>query len=61
MERLLVLIIRGVFNGDGVVTLTNFVALFALPFPSAGTFSSRGGKGGSETNFTTSSCSAQHM
>jgi hypothetical protein len=32
----------------------------SLPLPSTGTSSSCGGEGGSEMNFTTSSCSTQH-
>jgi hypothetical protein len=34
---------------------------FDLPFPSPCTSSSRGGEGGSETNFIISSCNTQHM
>jgi hypothetical protein len=33
LECLLILIVRGIFNGDGVVTLTSFVTLLRLAFP----------------------------
>jgi hypothetical protein len=33
LECLLIIIVRGIFNGDGVVTLTDFTTLLCLAFP----------------------------
>jgi hypothetical protein len=33
MERLLVLLVRRIFNDDGVVTFADFAALHGLAFP----------------------------
>jgi hypothetical protein len=57
LQRLPVLLVGRIFNGDGVVTLADFTPPLALP--SSGISTSRGGEAGSDTNFVRSSCSKQ--
>jgi hypothetical protein len=57
LERLPILVVGGVFNGDSVVTLTDFTVLLRFAFPLLWyIFKSCGGGGGSETYLVTSSC-----
>jgi hypothetical protein len=44
LERLTILVVRSVFNGDGVVTLADFAVLLQFALPLLGTSSCRGGK-----------------
>jgi hypothetical protein len=56
LKCFLVIFIRCVFDDNNVVPFADFAALFGLALPPSGISTSRGGKAGSETNFTISSC-----
>jgi hypothetical protein len=59
LDHLPILIVRGVFNGDGVVTLADFAALLHFALPHLRYIFRLWGEGGSEMYFATSSCGQQ--
>jgi hypothetical protein len=59
LQRLPILLVRCIFNGDSVFTLADFTTLLGLALALFGISTSRGGEAGSETNFVRSSCSKQ--
>jgi hypothetical protein len=61
LERHPILVVRGVFNGDDVVTLADFVALLQFALPLLRYIFRLWGEGGSEMYFATSSCSQQFV
>jgi hypothetical protein len=61
LERLPILVVRGVFNGDGVVTLANFAALLHFAFPLLWYIFKSWGGGGLKVYLATSSCRQQLM
>jgi hypothetical protein len=61
LKCLAILIVRGVFNGDGVVTLANLAALLHLALLLDRHIFRLWGEGGSEINFTTSFCGTQFI
>jgi hypothetical protein len=61
LECLPILVVRGVFNGDGVFTLADFVALLHFALPLILYIFRLWGEGGSEMYFAMSSCSQQHV
>jgi hypothetical protein len=62
LQRLFIFIVGTVFDGDGVVTFTNFTMLFRVAFSlSLHIFYQSRREGGSETYFTTLSYNIHHI
>jgi hypothetical protein len=59
LQRLIVLLVGHIFNGDGVVTLADFTAFLGLALALFWNIYKSRRRAGSETNFTMSSCSKQ--
>jgi hypothetical protein len=57
LERLSILLVGGIFNGDGVVTLVDFTAFLGLALALLWNIYKLRGGAGSETNFAMSSYS----